>query len=72
MKLEATARKAPGVKRTFLGFLALALLLVLVLAACLMSTTSGSPYTPITGIEINAASLIYGIGCGTATHQVFT
>jgi hypothetical protein len=55
------------VKRASFGFLALALVLV----GCPTSTTSSSPYTPITGIEINAATLTYGFGCGTGNDQVF-
>lgn len=53
-------------KRASFGFLALGVALL----GCPATTTTG-PYTPITGIQVNAASLVYGIGCGTANDQVF-
>ncbi len=39
-------------------------------AACTSSTTTAT-FTPITGIEIQSASLVAGFGCGTEPNQVF-
>ncbi len=39
-------------------------------AACTSSTTT-TTFTPITGIEIQSASLVAGFGCGTEPNQVF-
>lgn len=39
-------------------------------AACTSSTTT-TTFTPITGIEIQSASLVAGFGCGTEPNQVY-
>jgi hypothetical protein len=39
-------------------------------AACTSSTTT-TTFTPITGIEIDSASLVAGFGCGTGENQVY-
>jgi hypothetical protein len=43
---------------------------LLVLAAC-PGTATSTLYTPITGLVIDSEALLSGVGCGTASNQVF-
>ncbi len=42
-----------------------------VLLGCPSSSSSSLTFTPITGVAIDSAQLVAGIGCGTAPGQVF-
>jgi hypothetical protein len=41
------------------------------LVGCPTTTTTPTIFTPVTGIEIDSASLVFGFGCGTGSTQVF-
>ncbi len=60
------ARKGPWVKRAFFGLVALASG-----AFGCNSTITTLIYTPVTGIAIDTASLVSGIGCGTGAGEVY-
>jgi hypothetical protein len=50
---------------------AAAAVLGVALVGCPSTNTTTTLFTPITGIEIDSASLVFGFGCGTGSTEVF-
>ena len=58
-------------KRAFLAALPCSAALALLICGCPASTSNTTLFTPLTGIQIDATSLLFGFGCGTGPGQVF-
>jgi hypothetical protein len=73
LNMAEIARNAPAVNlaRCPIGLL---VTLVVVASSAVASCTTSAPatlYTPITGIQISAADIVTGRGCGTGSGQVY-